>query len=269
MRNHPPSRWVVLLLLCGAAAGHAQTSGVHGVTFYASFDHWLLADQAAGRRRPVKVLGGKLVPGKVGQALALDGSSYLEFAPAGNVAEGKGTVALWFRPTNWGAHTYDNFLGLSDDNANALDFERGHPSGQLRLNLGGPGTPQSRSLFASTALQNGQWYHCAATWDTATQRGALYLNGKLEGELPPGPLPGRVPTLLIGAGFGRLARAATGLVDEVVILDHAATAEEVQALMQGSPTREQSVALGSGGLETIVEHADDGRLLSHHAVSPR
>lgn len=242
------------LLLQGTPGVWAQAEGVSGVTFYASFDHWLLADQAVGRRSPVRAFGGKLAPGKVGQALDLDGNSYLEFSPVGNVAEGKGTVALWFQPRDWGAKTYDNFFGLSDTDTNAVEFERANPSGNFRLNLGGPGTPHSRALIAPVVPRNGQWYHCAATWDTATQKGEFYVDGKLAAALTaPGPLPGKVPTLLIGAGWGRMGRAVNGLVDEVVILDHAATADEVQALMKGSPAGKQAVRLTGDGLQTVIQ----------------
>lgn len=239
------------LLYALLAAPSAQA--VEGVTFYAPFDHWLIAEQAAGSRRPVKVFGGRLVPGKVGQALALDGKSYLEFAPAGNVAVGQGTVAMWFQPTAWGAKTYDNFFGLSDNDENCIHLERSDPSGKLRLTIGGPATRANRSIFTPQPLRNGQWYHCAVTWDTATQQAALWLDGQVAAQLSgPGPLPGQVPTLLIGAGFGRMGRAAQGLLDEVVILDHAATAEEVQELMKGSPTASKPVTLTGGGLTTVI-----------------
>lgn len=245
-----------LALLLGATALAPCGWCLSGVTFHASFDHWLLPDSAAGSRLPVKVVGGKLVAGKLGQALALDGRSYLEFEPQANVGTRGGTVALWFRPDDWGAKTYDNFFGLSEDDENCVHFERSHPSGRLRLTIGGPGTRANRSLFSLTPLDNGQWYHCAATWDLATGRAALYLNGELQAELTePGPLPSDVPVLLVGCGFARLTRAAVGLLDDLVILDHAATPDEVQAIMAGVQTETGAIALNAGSLHAVVEPA--------------
>ena len=229
---------------------------VSGVTFHASFDQWLLPDSAVGSRLPLKVVGGKLVPGKYGQALALDGKSYLEFRPHGNVGTQGGTVAMWFRPDDWGAKTYDNFFGLSADDENCVHFERSHPTGQLRLTIGGPGTKANRSIFSQTALENGQWYHCAATWDLATGRAALYLNGELQAELTdPGPLPSDVPVLLVGCGFARLARAAVGRLDDLVILDHAATPDELHSIMAGTQAEREKAVLDAGRLHVVIEPA--------------
>ena len=73
----------LLVSLCVSTAFSAE----EGVLFSASFDHWLAADVAAGGRSPVKRIGCALKPGKFGQALALDGRSYLEFPAKGNVGK--------------------------------------------------------------------------------------------------------------------------------------------------------------------------------------
>lgn len=236
---------------------------VDGVTFYASFDHWMLPDIALGGRAPIKALGGKLVPGKLGRALALDGNSYLEFPAGASVGESGGTVALWFRPENWGEKTYDNIFGLSDNENNALHFERSHPGGQFRLVFGGPDVktqPISRSIFSKEPLRNGEWVHLAATWDHQTQRAQMLINGQVVATLDqPGPLPLKPPSILIGCGFGRLARAVRGLIDEVVILDHAATAEEVAKLMEGLQAGGNVSQMSNQALNVIVER-DTGYL---------
>lgn len=234
-----------------------QTPNAQGVTFRASFDHWLKADQAGGKSNPERVIGGSLTPGKFGQALLLDGNSYLEFQPQGNVPNGAGTVAVWFRPDDWGRKTHDNFLGFSDNDVNALHFERSHPSGKLRIVIGGPDTGKSWSIFSQQPLVNGQWYHCAVTWDIPARRAELFVNGVSEAvATEAGPLPTNVPALLVGCGFGRMSRAVVGALDELVILDHAADALEVQQIMDGSLSDRDSVSLTGAGLQTVIRPAE-------------
>ncbi|NSW57065.1 MAG: alpha-galactosidase [Armatimonadetes bacterium] len=243
----------VLIALMLITPAHAQ-----GVTFRASFDHWLKADQAVGQSKPLRIIGGRLSPGRFGQALLLDGNSYLEFQPEGNVPNDAGTVAVWFRPDDWGRKTYDNFLGFSDNDVNALHFERSHPSGKLRIVLGGPDSGKSWSIYSQQPLVNGRWYHCAVAWDISARRAELFVNGVSEAmATEAGPLPSNVPALLVGCGFGRMSRAAVGALDELVILDHAANALEVQQIMNGSLSDRDSVAVSGPGLQTVV-HTENG-----------
>lgn len=241
--------YLTLLLL--AAPLSAET------LFYASFDSTLLPDLARGGRLPVKRIGGALAPGKVGQALALDGSSYLEFPAGANVAGKAFTIALWFRPDDWGAKQYDNLFGLSDTDKNTLNFERSHPDGRLRIVLGEPtGTTgvQTRSLFSDKPLQNGQWYHLAVTIDNENHLARLFVDGRQVSELAgPGPLPLDPPMLLIGAGWGRLSRSVKGLIDEVVILDHAAAPEEINSLMQSDSQAPALTRLANKHLVALMD----------------
>lgn len=235
----------------------APAFALDGVTFSMSFDHWMMPDFAAGSRAPIRMLGGRLVPGKAGKALALDGNGYLEFPAGANVGEAGGTVALWFKPENWGERTYDNLFGLSDNVNNALHFERAHPGGQLRLVFGGPNVkspPLERSLFSKEPLRNGEWVHLAAAWDHKSGLARMWINGQLVAAFDqPGPLPLKPPSVLIGCGFGRLDRAVRGLIDELVILDHAANAEEVAKLMEGVDTGGSLTQSSNGALNVIVD----------------
>ncbi|MBM4049966.1 MAG: LamG domain-containing protein, partial [Planctomycetes bacterium] len=201
-----------------AFAGLGEVLGQSGLLFYASFDNWPLADLAAGSRAPLKNMGGRIATGRVGGCLALDGNSYLEFAPKGNIGGTACTISLWFRPRDWGAKKYDNILGLSADNVNAFHLERSHPGGQLRLVLGGPDTAdgaKTRSLFSREPLENDRWVHIAACWDAAAPRVELFVDGKsVAKNTQPGPTPLNVPVFLVGAGFGRLGRAIKGDIDE-------------------------------------------------------
>lgn len=222
-------------LLALAGPGGAQ---VDGVVFRASYDGWLAADRAPGGMAPLRRVGGSLAPGKLGQALALDGQSYLEYRAGRNVPVAAGTVCFWFRPASWGARRYDSLFGFSDSNRNAFDFERSHPDGRLRLVIGGPDSTdgaKTRSLYSLRPLVDGQWVHVAASWDAGAGTATLYLDGVPQAGADKDLLfPKDPPSILVGCGFGRLARAVTGLIDELVVLDHAATTDELKAVMAGA-----------------------------------
>jgi hypothetical protein len=252
------------IILFAAITMASTAFAVDGVTFYLSFDHWMLPDVAAGGRAPIKIAGTPaLAPGKFGKALALDGNSYLEFPAGANVARAGGTVALWLKPEDWGAKTYDNVFGFSDGVNNALHFERLHPGGQFRLVYGGPNVktpPLERSLISKEPLRNGEWVHLAATWDHQKQRAEMFVNGQSVAVLDqPGPLPLDPPSLLVGCGFGRLSRAVRGLLDELVILDHAGTAEEVAKLMEGPQSGGSLARISNDALNVVVDQ-DHGYL---------
>ncbi len=247
-----------LLVLLPTVSCAVVATPITGVRFHASFDRWVTADRAAGGRLPKPGARLALAAGKLGQALQLDGAGYLEF-PAGDSYPGPvGTVALWYQPAQWGARTYDSIFGFSDNNVNAFHFERSHPDGRLRWVIGGPDTAdgaKTQSLWSKQPLPDGQWVHVAAVWDGAKRR-AFYINGELAGALDgPGPVPAKPASILLGCGFGRLQRAAFGRLDEVVILDHAATPDEVRALMAGLTPEGAMVDLSNRRVRVSVDRA--------------
>lgn len=249
----------LLMVLLLATSSYAVT----GVTFYASFDRWLLPEVAAGSPMPVKVAGlgaTKAVPvnGKFDHGLVLDGNSYIEYSPTGNIPATAGTVALWFRPEKWGAKTYDNILAFSDSDTNALDLERSHPDGRLRLVIGGPQSKDgsaTRSIWSREPLRDGQWVHIAVTWNLAQRRADLYLNGVLNASLTgAGPPPQNPPSLLVGAGWGRLGRAVSGVIDDLVLLDHPASKEELTTIMAGMNQSQSAPQIANQALAVSVDH---------------
>ncbi len=90
-----------------------------------------------------------------------------------------------------------------------------------------------RTVSSSRDVDPGVWHHVAATWDGAT--GRIYIDGVLDttGPMAGPPLTSNEPLTLGYAGYHTYF---DGRLDEVLILDRAASAGEVASLVtQGVP----------------------------------
>ncbi len=83
-----------------------------------------------------------------------------------------------------------------------------------------------------TTLRDGRLHHVAATYDSATGRKAIFLDGRLRGQekYPPGTemASGATSPLVIGNSTGG-SEAFHGMIDEVALYGQALTDEEVAA----------------------------------------
>lgn len=110
--------------------------------------------------------------------------------------------------------------------------DAGFPRQQLQVQIGGSKFPGSDK---SKALQAGEWYHVALTWDIASTVVRLYVNGQLQSE---GTLAYDKPTIdlaraeasayrfLIGYSYNP-GRPLNGLVSQVRVWSVARTQEEI------------------------------------------
>ncbi len=144
------------------------------------------------------------------------------------------------------------FLGIDNVTGKLVaDFEQ--------LNATNDGTARAAGLnfpiIGSTVLQNGVWYHAAATYNTTTATWALYLNGVAEAAVVPSgaaaafvgvvPRNDNIQGLGIGTTINSLgARAGffQGLIDEVRIWNAARPAADILA------NKDVKIASGTPGL---------------------
>lgn len=78
---------------------------------------------------------------------------------------------------------------------------------------------------APAALNDGAWHHVVFTFDVASLKRTIYVNGNLNGQdatAVSGPYTGTSPTAMFGKGFG-------GTIDELRILNYALSADQVAA----------------------------------------
>ncbi|HET9327831.1 MAG TPA: LamG-like jellyroll fold domain-containing protein, partial [Candidatus Eisenbacteria bacterium] len=184
------------------------------------------------------------------QALQLNGSTqYVTFGTAASLGASSFTVEVRFKRTGAGGSTstgtggwasivplltkgrgegetpanlnMNYFLGIRSDGRIAADFEE--PSGPNRP-LGGE----------ITTITNDVWYHAAVTFDAATRRYVLYLNGAIENDttLAVGIAPAStsIQHAALGTAMTSTGVAAgffQGIVDEARIWNVARTDQQI------------------------------------------
>lgn len=148
------------------------------------------------------------------------------------------------------------FLGI--DNATGklvADFEQQNATNNGTAYAAGQNFP----VFGSTILQNGVFYHVAATYDTATATWKLYVNGVAETTtqtLPTFvgvvPRPDNIQGLGIGTTInstGARSGFFHGLIDEVRIWNVARSAAEILA--------NKDVEIASGAIGLVARYGFD------------
>jgi hypothetical protein len=169
--------------------------------------------------------------GKFGGGLLIKGVSGWIVVPNDTISESLKaanamTLAAWVQPVKY----VDEALQLHSDGANyflRVFPERVDPG----INIGGWKGVDAGSM----AIEEGQWYHVAATYDGETL--ISYLNGGMEDSVIVG---GQLPAggdLFIGTtGWRAGGGYGSGILDEVLIADYAFTeAELVEAMEAGEP----------------------------------
>src|SRR5690606_1094704 len=145
--------------------------------------------------------------------------------------------ACWFRPSAgfFTVNSWNRIVGHSTaTNQNEIQLMRYSTHRNVVLALSNAsGQPMGSSwsnVISRTELQEDTWYHITGIWSKSAGYVALYINGVKEAEKPWDNV--YAPTV-----YGQLAvgyhpntsRRANGLIDELLILPYAASAEEIRA----------------------------------------
>ena len=127
-------------------------------------------------------------PGVIGESVYVPSpGGFLVYHQEANISAAEGTVEFWFKPSWSGSQDsvtryffnaglpFDNGMDLSIDGANNLRFIQWGDDPVTSA----PETDVERGLAASGEdLQEGRWYHLAATWKTG-ERMSLYRDGRV------------------------------------------------------------------------------------------
>jgi len=198
--------------------------------------------------------------GLFGNAMRFSGRHFLR--TPGKAAFGElDQIALsaWVLPT--GFATYNEIFRKEDgDNRVLFSFQSEGNILSLGLNLGG--YVECDAKIRPEQLLDGQWHHCAGTFDGATMR--VYLDGvevgavARPGSITTGDAPG-----CIGSTNGR--ECFQGLMDDLRIYRQALTADEVRFLVDNGRGATASMA----ELVPADEPAAGASLVSHWTFNER
>ena len=207
-----------------------------------------------------------------GGAMEFQGEAFLEAADSDSLSiVGDMTVAAWINVEN-----YDSWRGIVAKTANNLPapydiYMVQGGDGRVRF-FSGNGEGYLAELTSENAPETGIWQHIAVTFEKGTVR--HYLNGELNGESEITAEAGDADGTLRIGNRADLVTQFLGRMDDVILLNRAAPAEEITQFMQGfgtPPTPPEGnastfaifdVAVGQGGNIRVNFVSEPGKTYS-------
>ena len=183
------------------------------------------------------------VEGLFGRALSFSGQHLLRVPGRPDFrGHSKLSLAAWVRPAGFD-HYNEIFRKEDGDQRVLFSFQENGTVLSLGLNIGG--YVECDAKLDPLEVLDGQWHHCAATFDGQWMR--VYLDGRQIGELNrPGPLAagGGAPGCIGSSGGGECFQ---GVMDDLRIYADALTAAEVMSLYRR----------GQAGLERFAREHEE------------
>lgn len=146
----------------------------------------------------------------------------LTYGTTGNIKPLTGTIMAWVRV---------DALLASAQTVLRLD---GTSAGNIFLRLYNNGRPEARwgttTIAAASAIAANTWTHLAATYDSGTLR--VYVDGIEVASGTSSSFSGLPSNMYVGASSG--GERLNGLIDDLVILDRAASADEIRAVYESN-----------------------------------
>jgi uncharacterized protein len=183
---------------------------------------------------PATLVGGATFgPGRVGNALRLDGSSGYARLPSGLLASiGDFTVALWVNLT--AATQWSRIFDFGSGTSSYMFLTPRSSAGGMRFAITTGGAGAEQTINSTTPLATGTWKHVAVTASGTT--GILYVDGV---EVARGGSVTLRPSSLVTTSATYVGRSQyandpflNGQVDQLRIYSRALSATEVRSLFQ-------------------------------------
>ena len=237
------------------------------VNFDNSLLMWLRMDETNSSGHPTDSSGngnnGSLVgnaftnsTGRFGNALHLDGDGDYANLPASNsLIENTGawTISLWLNTKSIASADLGNRI-LTIRNASGLSATAFALGGENKLQFfyrdtSGTGTTQN-----ITTISTNTWYHYAVTYNGTTSK--IYINGQLNHTNSESIVGASSDTARIGASPTASAQFFNGSLDEILILNHELTSQEILSLYNATENQyETNTSTLSDGTHTFTGYS--------------
>lgn len=199
------------------------------------------------------------VPGRLGaQAALFDGNSgYIQIPRS---VSNHFTIAFWLKATARGGNgQWFGGKGLADGDVSGIheDFGVALVGDKAALGVGFPDT----TITSTTAINDGQWHHVAATRDAVTGQMELYVDGSLQASaVGPNGTKSAPPHLRLGGiRSGAPGGVFSGAIDDVQIFGRTLSADEIPRLMNHAPAISaiSNVTILAGHTLSVTNSAND------------
>jgi len=220
-----------------------------GLVAYWSFDEGsgnIVYDASGNNNHGSLINGPKWTQGKIGGALQFDGvNDYVEVPDSESLDITKAiTVGAWVYPRARQS-VYDRDGIVIKGGAYYLTIT---PSGKVAVHFYGLTSPGYHDSNQIVPLN--QWSHIATTYDSATGKIRIYINGSLDREITTsGAINPSTYVMGIGSEWNGRSRFFNGLIDEVRIYNRALSPEEIRFhYSRGGPVGYWKFDEGSGNI---------------------
>ncbi len=190
-----------------------------------------IAEDASENEAHALLLGDPVwgTNGQHGDALLLDGDGDFGHVES-SYSLPRYSVGMWFRVDGGSAER--DLLGIYADELLFGILLEVRPDGTLRY-LHRPDAGADINIFTDASYDEGTWHHIAAV--KSSDEMVLYMDGEIVGSAANSTLlPDPMNRLVFGVlDHGRNLRFFPGPIDEVFVYNHALSAQEVQAAMDG------------------------------------
>lgn len=185
------------------------------------------ANDSAGANHGRMMNGAALAAGRIGQAFSLDGvDDHINIPDAPAFRMSSWSLEAWVNPASFGRNDRIILGKVSQ----CKDFAIGiKADGKIAVWTATPGACVRHYTQTAYSVTVNTWYHVVGTYDSATSRLKLYVNGTLVGENTAPADTTNTDPLRIG-NSSCCGEHFHGLVDEVAIYNRALTAKEIMDL---------------------------------------
>lgn len=194
--------------------------------------------------------------GKFGSALSLDGAGHVDCGNAEILNQDFPglTIEAWVYPTALGGIQAPavKWAWTAEGDHFGLFLSENKP-----LVAVADGVTSEGGFTATGAIDENEWTHVAATWDSQSFNEQVYINGKLDSEgrqNGSGINLNSEETLKIGAQITGTPRYFIGLIDEVAVYSRVLTEAEIKVDMQGMAPVQPSGKVSTAWAEIKIQY---------------